>query len=361
MMESNANAEKRKRPAEALPLETRHAFLDTQVFRKLRHNPANRALKLLADQVEAHRLVMHTTDITLQEISRQIAEDVEQSRVALSKARKDLDRWRHTVPDIAPTPDLGPDIAASLFAAFCKASRDKWRAEGHRATAHPATDVFADYFARRPPFDTAGSKEFPDAFALKALEAWCAANGETMYVVTKDAAVLRYAAASKLLHPLETIEELLGAAERSADGEDGDVEALADALLNLPEFDYRFEQALEPLIEGLEIVYVGDLPEGETTGVSFRGTINFVDYQIVSRTSRRIGLLANTDVEVDIDVAFENRRYAAYDREDDVWIGGEWDTTVVKAAITLELYLEMDLANGEIVKTDLIRNEYHVG
>lgn len=181
-----------------------------------------------------------------------------------------------------------------------------------------------------------------------------------MYVVTKDAAVLRYATASKLLHPLETIDELLGAAERSADGEDGDAEALADALLNLPEFDYRFEQALEPLIEGLEIVYAGDLPDGETTGASFGGTIHFVDYQIVSRTSRRIGLLVNSDVEIDVDVAFENRRYAAYDREDDVLIGGEWDTTVVKVTVTLELYLEIEV-NGEIVNADLIRNEYHVG
>jgi hypothetical protein len=182
-----------------------------------------------------------------------------------------------------------------------------------------------------------------------------------MYVVTKDAAVLRYATASKLLYPLETIEDLLSAAERSADGADGDAEALADALLNLPEFDYRFEQALEPLIEGLEIDYVGDLPDGDTTGASFGGTIRFVDYQIVSRTSRRIGLLVNSDVEIDVDVAFENRRYAAYDRENEVWIGGEWDTTLVKAAITLELYLEMDVTNGEIVKTDLIRNEYDVG
>lgn len=290
-MESDASAGDRKRQAEPLPLETRHAFLDTQVFRKLRHNPANRALKLLADQVEARRLVKHTTDITLEEISRHIAQDVEQSRVALSKARKDLDRWRHAVPGIAPMPDLGPDTAASLFAAFRKASTDEWRAEEHRATAQPAGDVFADYFARRPPFDTAGSKEFPDAFALKALEAWCAANSETMYVVTKDAAVLRHAAASKLLHPLETIEELLGAAERSVAGEDGDAEALADALLNLPKFDYRFEQALEPLIDDLEIVYIGDLPDGETTGAAFGGTIHFADYQIVSRTSRRIGLL----------------------------------------------------------------------
>jgi len=69
----------------------------------------------------------------------------------------------------------------------------------------------------------------------------------------------------------------------------------------------------------------------------------------------------NSDVKINIDVAFENRRYAAYDREDDVWIRGEWDKTVDNAAITLELYLAMDVARGEIVKTGLIRSEYHVG
>ncbi|MBP8234696.1 MAG: DUF4935 domain-containing protein [Rhizorhabdus sp.] len=351
----------RKRQAEPHVLETRHAFLDTQVYRKLRHNPANRALKLLAEQIAARRLVLHTTDITLNEVSRQIAEDVEQSRLAVSKLRKDIDRWRHTVPGIATLPELDAGTAATLFKAFRRASKDEWRAREHRATEHPAASVFADYFARLPPFDMPGSKEFPDAFVLKTLEAWCAARGEIMYVVTLDAAVLRYVAASEWLLPLETIEELLAAAEASAECDDGDAEAVADALLNTPEFDCRFEQALEPLVDKLALIYCGDLPEGEANGATFGGTIHFLDYQIVSRTSRRIGLLVNADVELDVDVSFENRRYAGYDREDDIWIGGELDSATVRSDITLELYMEMEVATGEIVDAEPIRNEYTVG
>ncbi|WP_066659908.1 MULTISPECIES: PIN domain-containing protein [unclassified Sphingomonas] len=350
----------RKRQTETRELETRHAFLDTQVFWKLRHNPANRALRLVAQHVAGHRLVMHTTDITLQEVARQIAEDVEQTRAVLTKATKDVERWRHSVPDIAPMPNLGFETSRQLFAAFHRASRDEWRTTEHTATAHPAIGVFADYFAKRSPFDKAGSKEFPDAFVLHTLEAWCAAHGQRMYVVTMDAAMHRFAEASSHLIPLDTIEELLGAAIASAADEDGEAEAIADALLNAPEFDYRFEQAIGDHMDELILVYGGDLPEGEATGADLGGVIRFVDYRIVSRTATRIGLLVNTDVEINVNVAFENRRYASHDQEDDTWIGSEWDSTVVGADIALELYLEMEIATGEIVGSELIRNEYHV-
>lgn len=303
---------------------------------------------------------MHTSDITLQEVARQIAEDVEQTHAALTKAAKDVERWRHSVPDIAPMPNLGSETARRLFAAFHRASMEEWSATEHRATAYPATCVFTDYFAKRPPFDKPSSKEFPDAFVLHTLEAWCVAHGQQMYVVTMDAAMQRFAEASPHLIPLDTIEELLGAAIASAADDDGDVEPIADALLNAPEFDYHFEQAIGDHMDELILVYRGDLPNGETTGVDFGRVIQFVNYRIVSRTTTRIGLLANTDVEINVDVAFENHRYATYDKEDDVWIGGEWDSTVVGAEITLELYIEMEIATGEIVSSELIRNEYHV-
>jgi hypothetical protein len=65
---------KQHRPAE--PLASRHVFLDTQVYRALGHNPANRAMTLLEEQVTSHRVVLHTTDITLLEVRRQIRERV---------------------------------------------------------------------------------------------------------------------------------------------------------------------------------------------------------------------------------------------------------------------------------------------
>lgn len=36
-----------KQKVEAKPLDTRHVFLDTEVYHKLKHNAANRALEIL--------------------------------------------------------------------------------------------------------------------------------------------------------------------------------------------------------------------------------------------------------------------------------------------------------------------------
>ena len=67
------------------------------------------------------------------------------------------------------------------------------------------------------PFDTEDSKEFPDAFALLALENWCADMQERIYVVSKDKAVLRAAAVSDHMIGIENLDRLL-ALVASAEG-----------------------------------------------------------------------------------------------------------------------------------------------
>lgn len=351
-----------KQQVEAKPLETRHAFLDTQVYRKLKHNPANRALQVLSGHIDGHRIVLHITDITLSEIERQIGEEVELARAALAKAGKDVARWRHTVPSIGPMPELRQETAGQLSAAFRTAAMTTWRAKAHSATSQPAAPVFADYFGRKAPFDRVGSKEFPDAFVLHALEAWCALENELMYVVTQDAAMKRAAEQFEHLVTLDTIEELLGAASASAEGNDehGSDEEIADAILNAPEFDYRFEQVIEAQVENLILIYEGDLPEGEVTGATFGGVISSFDFNIVSRTNGRLGLLVNADVEVEVAIAYEDRDLAMFDREDDVWIGAEWATTSVIDNVTVELYIELEISTGLIAKSELIRTEYRI-
>jgi hypothetical protein len=131
----------------------------------------------------------------------------------------------------------------------------KCRAKKHEAISHPADAVFADYFDRKPPFDK-GGKEFPDAFALKALDAWCARQGERMYVVTQDAAMQRYVERSPHLLLLPTIEELPASARESVEP-GGDAEAIADALLNATEFDDYLYEAIESHADELILDYDG--------------------------------------------------------------------------------------------------------
>ena len=348
---------KKQRPA-AKPLETRHVFLDTEVYHKLKHNAANVAFKLLAAHVGEHRVVLHVTDITLAEINRQIVEDVEQSRAALARIEKDLTRWRYTDGTIGPTPELTGATAHALFDALASFVKKDCRAQMHMAMSYLTADVFADYFSRKPPFDK-GDKEFPDAFMIKTLEAWCATHGECMYVVTQDKAMQRHVETSSRLLLLPSLDDILAAARATAEP-DGGAEVIADKLLNAPNFDNNLERAIEAHVDELIIDYTGDLPEGEVTGVSFEGVIQFLDYRIVAKTSARLSLLFNIDAEIAASVAYEDRHLAMYDREDDQWIGADWETTEVKDSITLEMFVEIEIPSGQFANSELLRTEYTI-
>jgi len=347
-----------KQKVEAAPLETRHVFLDTEVYNKLKHNAANRALSILAKHIDEHRLVLHVTDITLLEIKRQLAEEVEQTRAALGRIDKDLTRWRHSDGGITPIPVVGDQTAEHLFGSIDDFIRGRCRAKLHDAMSHSAHDVFADYFARRPPFDK-GEKEFPDSFMVKTLDTWCASEGERMYVVTKDGAMLRYAEASPNLLPLATIEDLLASASLSAEP-DGDAEAIADELLNSPAFDHYLESAITSHVDDLVVDYSGDLPEGEVNSVRFDGAIQSMDYHIVAMSRTRLGLVIKVDTEIVATVGYEDRDLAMYDREDGVWLGGEWESTEVANSIPLEMFVELDVGTGGIVTSELLRTEYSI-
>ncbi len=352
-----APSQKRQRPV-SKPLETRHVFLDTEVYHKLKHNAANVALKLIAEHVSEHRIALHVTDITLAEINRQIVEDVEQSRAALARIEKDLTRWRFTDGTIGATPQLTGETARALSSALASFLKNECRAQTHEAMSHPTAEVFAAYFDRKPPFDK-GGKEFPDAFMIKTLDAWCAAHDECMYVVTQDKAMQRYVDASSRLLLLPSLEDVLAAARATAEP-DGGAEVIADELLNAPSFDVNLEHAIDSHVHELIIDYAGDLPEGEVTDISFEGVIQFLDYRIVAKTSTRLSLLLNIDAEISASVAYEDRHLAMYDREHDQWMGAEWETTEVKDSIMLEMFAEIEIPSGRFVNSELLRTEYTI-
>jgi hypothetical protein len=113
------SSKKQHRPAE--PLVSRHIFLDTQVYRALGHNPVNRVMTLLKEQVTSHRVVLHTTDITLAEVRRQIRESVFARQRELGAIEKDIARWRKSAPKAAPKKTIEFDaeaLSTELFHQF---------------------------------------------------------------------------------------------------------------------------------------------------------------------------------------------------------------------------------------------------
>ncbi|MFW2346731.1 MAG: hypothetical protein ACN4EU_15705, partial [Brevundimonas mediterranea] len=142
-MKTNAGAKP------VIPLETRHVFLDTQVYRAIRHSPANPLMGLLLRQIEAHRIVLHTSDVTLLEVKRQVRESMIAHTRELEKIEKDLGRWRLAARAHQPSAAIAFEIdalAAEIFGQFDTFIRRTCHANTHAALAIPAADVFENYF-----------------------------------------------------------------------------------------------------------------------------------------------------------------------------------------------------------------------
>ncbi len=352
-MKSNVGSEPAK------PLETRHVFLDTQVYRNLRHNPANRALTLLLEQIEAHRIVLHTTDITLMEVRRQIRESVIAHSRELGKLEKDLAQWRKASPDKGPSPPITMDVdelAEQMFGQLRQFLLRDCRAVHHEALGIPAGDVFSRYFRREPPFHGENSKEFPDAFALEVLSRWCMAEEESLYVVTQDGAMLKFADDHSLMLPMPKLHQVLASASADVDP-DGNAEILAEASITGQDFDGSFEVAMRDQIEDMVFVYVGELADGEAYQGELLSIEQIDGWTVVGLSGGRITLILSAVVSVKVEVQYEDRENASYDREDGVWFGAESGSTEVEEEVQLEVLVDLDRARGAVLEARILTPE----
>jgi PIN domain len=350
--------QKQHRPAD--PLLTRNIFLDTQVYRELGHNPANPALVTLKEQIEAHRVVLHTTDITLLEVKRQIRERVLAHRRELGLIERDLHRWRKQAPRSAPKTPLEFDaeaLSAELFERFRAFLVIECRAGVHLALQVAPGAIFARYFDRKPPFDGEDSKEFPDAFVVEVLARWAETQDDKVHVVTADKAMTRAAEADTHLLPLKTIHDVL---TRAAADLGSQAEAVADELLRHPAFDTTLERLLEAQMKEATYIYTGDLAEGEAYEGKFLAIKAVGDWSVVSLNAQRISLILDVRVRVRVEVQFEDRESAYYDREDDRWFGVENASTEVEDEVDVEVLVEVSRTSGEVIGGKVLTSEIDV-
>jgi hypothetical protein len=349
---------KQHRPAE--PLLTRQVFLDTQVYRGLGHNPENLALTTLKEQIDAHRIVLHTTDITLLEVRRQIREQVLARQRELGGIEKDLRRWRKQASKSAPPPPLELDVeplAAELFKEFREFLVIQCGAEVHKALEIPPAIIFTKYFERCAPFDGEDSKEFPDAFVLEALARWAETHDDKIHVVTKDKAMTRAAEADQFLLPLDNIHEVL---TRAAADLGPEAEAEAEELLNRAAFDKSLQLMLEPQMKDATYIYAGSLAEGEAYGGELLEIVGVGDWSVVSLNAARISLILDVTVKVLVEIQYEDRDSATYDREDDVWFGTEDVSLKVDEDVDVEVLIEMTRDWGDVVSAKVLTYEIEI-
>jgi PIN domain len=217
--------------------------------------------------------------------------------------------------------------------------------------------IFAKYFGRKPPFDGEDSKEFPDAFVIEALARWAETQDDKVHVVTEDKAMTRAVEADPRLLALKTIHDVLtrAAAELGAQAE-----AIADALLNHPALDTTLERLLKAQMKEASYVYTGDLAEGEAYEGELLAIEAVGNWSVVSLNADRISLILDVTVKVRVEVQFEDRDSAFYDREDDRWFGVENASTKVEDEVDVEVLVEVSRNSGEVVSAKVLTGEIEV-
>ena len=290
-------------------LETRNVFFDTEVFRSCGHNLNSGLMWVFGCYMDDGVFEFHTTDVTLREVARQLHVLERQVTVRANKVAGDLRRWNKRYrrkQDQLPVPELlsEPVDPGAAYREFERIVSHEWGAREHRAADLLAGPVIDRYFANEPPFDELNSKkEFPDAFALVALEDWCSRTEQRIYVVSKDQAVFRAANASEHLIGVESLERLLSLVA-SAEGHDvGQVvltafEEPSSLLLG------ELRQTLSRDIGSALFVYAGDRDDAEVRGVEIVEVDDLDDVTVLRVGQDRVACVAHVRLVVSAEIHY---------------------------------------------------------
>ncbi len=165
-------------------------FLDTEVFIGAHFDYGSRHLRSILEYSTSGALVPFLTDVTLREIRGNIREclrealPVKTDRILANSALPEV-RALHTQVSVesveAELVQQLDDYLAAIKAVVLPVESDVLK------------PVLDRYFESRPPFGAGKRKaEFPDAFAVEALSAWCYEQETLMAIVTRDRGVLEY-------------------------------------------------------------------------------------------------------------------------------------------------------------------------
>ena len=324
-------------------LETRNIFLDAEVFRSNGYNLGTEMMKVLGDYLADGLFVLHTTDVTLREISRQICAMESKLTNRHNKVVRDLMRWNnryrfthHHLP--VPDPLSEPTQPSSAFQDFARRLRYDWNAHEHSAADLPIGPVLDQYFSGQAPFDEKGSKEFPDAIALLALQAWCASVQESIYVVSRDKAVQR---AAKELDHLVAIESLdhLFALITAAEGHN--IAETIWAAFDEPSLLDDLQDTLSESIDWIDVQYDGDKYEADILALEIEGIEEIEDLTVLRVDQDGVSCVVHVQLLVSAEIDYQGMSTSIWDGEDGRYFAPESVVTEIQDSIPTRIFVQL--------------------
>jgi hypothetical protein len=266
-----------------------NVFFDTQVFEQLQFFFDSQHIRQITNLVKEGYIKVYLTTITKREIISHIEKKVSEAFGHLSKFRQTSSVLRN-IEELEklfnpPNIEEAQLKVKARFEELCK----EWNVTIIDILKVCPERLFDDYFLLKPPFEGKTDKkaEFPDAFAVAALEQWCNKNNKRMLVVTGDKG---WAARCVDGTGLEYEERLVGAIARFPDAE------------MVIEFNKLLKERRSDLHEILEATFL----ELKYYLQDFEGTVysvEMIDFRIYESFVTDIGPTGAT-IEIDCDAYF---------------------------------------------------------
>jgi hypothetical protein len=318
-----------------------NVHLDTEVFDAAKLNLTSEKFKSLQAHCENGRIRLLMTTVTKREILRHVRE---QARSAVNSLKQISADWSflHNLPAhkfhvLVEKPDkkeLGDSMAAA-FEAYLAAAKVEIIDLG----SADADQIFDSYFNLKPPFAEGKKKsEFPDAFAIQALEHWCDDHDETVHAVSGDKDWLNACADHKRLVHLPTLDSFLDLVTQQQ-------QALHEKVLEL------YEASTAKIIDAIKKEFPdrgfylhGE--QGEVNEVDVQDVILGDDTAVISISDTDATVAVSADVKYTAHLTVDDTYNGAFDKEEGRWIvlptRKGTVTHVEEVAVEIKLYLSSD-------------------
>lgn len=323
-------------------------FIDTSVF--IAENYFNRKNRImtLCDLAAKGRIHLVTTAITSREIEHHVTTDMRQ---AFEKLHKDCKALRND----EAIEDYLDSHSKSQIVSFARNLYSKYmlHSQTHVIGYEYCTNtqaIFEKYFGKEKPFGEGKKKdEFPDAFALQALENYCQKTGlKEILVLTCDNDLNQYK--SQYLRPLDHMEYVHQKLSENTLFTSFET-MLHDECQRLQEEIHT--QVYEMLDN--ESLYYSRFQLAEISGIDITTCdveVNPNQYYITEITPTFIEAEILPAVTFSVDVQHQDLDYGYYDREDDCWYGEQWTTTTFDRTLDMKVLLHYDIASDSLEITD---------
>lgn len=197
--------------------------------------------------------------------------------------------------------------------------------------------IFAKYFGKEKPFGEGKKKdEFPDAFALLALETYCKKNKlPQIIVLSQDSDMKKYNSPY-----LKVIEYKAYVSQKLAeDTELTSLESQLESMIPLWTKDWEDDiiKTLDDESLYTPICGFSDISDIDITACEV--SANPSQYYIIENTEEFLSVEIYPTVEFQVKVRHQDLDYGYYDSEDHCWYGDVWSTKDIKSSANIKVTL----------------------